>query len=125
MQLRQTPGGTWCGTEKDWKTAMKAEGIDLKTYAGRVFVDVPVDKKGLMEFLTFYGVSCVAPTAPAAPDVPIIVAQAEGAPLPPPAPVVFSSQDVDLDALFQAAPLGQQLTLAGIAVENAFQNQKK
>ncbi len=111
---------------------MKAEGIDLKTYSGRVFVDVPVDKKGLMEFLTFYGVNCVAPSSPGVADTAVIAAQAEGLPpaaptVPsvPAAPVTFPSAEIDLDALFQAAPLGQQLTLAGIAVENAFQNQKK
>lgn len=117
MKLRQTPGGTWCGTEKDYKAAMKAEGIDLKTYTGRVFVEVPIDKAGLMEFLTFHNVNVISPgTLPGA-------EAAGGVPLPPTqaAPPAAITTVSNLDDLFLAAPLGQQLTLAAIACENGFQ----
>lgn len=118
MKLYCSPGGTWAGTEAAWKAAVKAEGIDPKT-VDRKQVDVPVDKAGLMEFLTFHGVNPINPRA-----IPQVVGGAT--PLPPAPPVVapetvtFPSQSVDLDALFQAAPLGQQLSLAAIACENGY-----
>lgn len=69
MKLYQTPGGTWAGSEKDWKAAMKAEGADPKAMT-RNTVDVPVSKAELMEFLTFHNVNVLNPrVAPAAEPV--------------------------------------------------------
>ncbi len=62
MRLYQTPGGTWAGSEKEYKAAMKAEGSDPKTQPRRQ-VDVPTDKPGLMEFLTFHNVNVINPRA--------------------------------------------------------------
>lgn len=130
MQLYHTPGGTWAGTEKDYKAALKAEGIDPKTYDGRRQIDVPVDKKGLMEFLTFYQVNCIDPgrshlVAPMC----VVQAQIEGQPIVPlvpqaigsavPVEVNYTDASVNLDNAFLAAPLGQQLTLAALACEAA------
>ena len=60
MKLYQTPGGTWAGSEKDWKAAMKAEGADPKAMT-RNTVDVPTSKAELMEFLTFNSVNVLNP----------------------------------------------------------------
>lgn len=142
MKLYTTPGGQWAGTEKDWKAAMKAEGIDTKTYAGRKQVEVPTSKAELMEFLTFHNVNVVNPGT-------LSVVGAAGTGASPPAPVPAASVDVealralhnpeaspgfnpelapppppattmpDLDELFEAAPLARQLHLASLACENA------
>lgn len=108
MKFRQTPGGTWCGTEKDYRTALKSEGIDPKKYTGREFVEVPTDKAGLMEFLTFHGVNVINPrTLLEVPTTSAVAAQIVGAPIP------------DLDELFEAAPVETQLKLAISALNNA------
>lgn len=121
MRLYCTPGGTWAGSEKDYKAAMKAEGSDLKTVSRRQ-IDVPVDKAGLMEFLTFHRVNPIAP-------IPVIPSMADlgVTSLPTPGPIVHheaattvsSVGSTDLDELFEAAPLARQLHLAATACENA------
>ena len=135
MKLYTTPGGQWAGTEKAWKTAMKAEGLDPKTYDGRRQIEVPTSKAELMEFLTFYNVNVINPGAhpaveaagggasppapsPAVPDVEALRAlhNPDAAPAVPPAPATTVP---DLDDLFEAAPLARQLHLASLACENA------
>lgn len=135
MKLYTTPGGQWAGTEKDWKAALKAEGIDAKTYDGRRQIEIPTDKAGLMEFLTFYNVNVIDPGAhpaieavgggasPPAPSSAAVDVEAlralhnpEAAPPPPTVPSTTMS---DLDELFEAAPLARQLHLASLACENA------
>ena len=116
---------------------MKAEGSDPKA-ASRRLVEVPTDKPGLMEFLTFHNVNVVNPGARPGPEVATGGAPAPQPPASPvaapdvdalraeynpeavPTTVSFPSERIDLDALFLAAPLGQQLTLAGLACENAY-----
>lgn len=114
MKLYQTPGGTWAGNEKDYKAAMKAEGHDPKEQT-RKQVDVPTDKAGLMEFLTFHNVNCINPQLPAAPEV-------TGGDLPPSTPqsppvapaTTVSSMDVHDQV--EALPITAQLDiLVGIA----------
>lgn len=113
MKLRQTPGGTWCGTEKDYKAALKREGINPKDYTGREFVDVPTSKAELMEFLTFHNINCIAPKG-ATP----VASQAH--PLAPePAADSRATTVPDLDAAFAAAPIKQQLRLAVAAIDAA------
>jgi len=145
MRLYTTPGGQWAGTEKDWKAALKAEGIDAKTYDGRKTIEVPTSKAELMEFLTFYNVNVInpgahpvveaaggAPTPLASPAVPDVEAlRALHNPesvtvLPAPSTAMadmgaqFPATTVpDLDDLFEAAPLARQLHLASLACENA------
>ncbi len=116
MKLYCTPGGTWAGSEKDYKAAMKAEGSDPKL-APRRQIDVPVDKAGLMEFLTFHRVNPIAPAPLAA-----VPAMSDNGPtfVPAPGPVTtVSNGAADLDELFDAAPLARQLHLAALACENA------
>lgn len=110
MKLYCTPGGTWAGSEKDYKAAMKAEGSDPKV-ADRRQVDVPVDKAGLMEFLTFHRVNPINPAIPSSAPAPVSAA---------PATPGTTVSGASLDEMFLAAPLGQQLTLAAIACENGY-----
>jgi hypothetical protein len=56
MKLYPVPGGTWEGTEADWKKAMKAAGHDPKAFEATKTREVPTGKKELMEFLTFFAV---------------------------------------------------------------------
>lgn len=119
MKLYQTPGGTWAGSEKDWKAACKEEGTDPKTCARKI-VEVPVDKAGLMEFLTLHSVNVISPARHRVVSQGSVAGNA-----PPPAPAADTTvPKSDLDALFEAAPLGQQLTLAAIACENAYKRIK-
>lgn len=124
MKLYTTPGGQWAGTEKDWKAALKAEGIDPKTYDGRRQIEIPTSKAELMEFLTFYNVNVINPGAP-----PVVEAGG-GAPTPlapPPVPDVEALRALhnpeahptpapttvpNLDAAFRAAPIAKQVELA-------------
>lgn len=105
MRLYCTPGGTWAGTEKDWKDAMRAEGCDPKR-AERKIIDVPTSKAELMEFLTFYNVNVIAPRT--SPDV------GHGhAPPPIEQPVAGTPTTIpDLNAAFAAAPITVQVELA-------------
>lgn len=117
MKLYCTPGGTWAGNEKDWKDAMKDEGLDPKA-ATRKIVEVPVSKAELMEWLTFHNVNPIAPRALSAQPA---IAPPVSNPTPP-APAAGGHpipQGSALDDAFAAAPLGQQLDLASIAVSNA------
>lgn len=113
MKLYQSPGGTWCGTEKDLIAALKAEGISPKEYTGRRIVDVPTSKADLMEFLTFHNVNVVSPTPGVSPE--------EFSPSPPasvtapPAPTTVPN----IDELFTQAPLSTQLRLAVGAIDAA------
>lgn len=118
MKLYCTPGGTWAGTEADYKKALKAEGVDAKSVT-RPQVDVPTDKKGLLEFLTFHGVNPIGGYS---------VSQVVGdgaSPLPPapspaaPAAPTTEAGEQDLDALFDEAPLRDQLRLAMFAINKA------
>lgn len=114
MKLYVTPSGTWSGSEAAWKADMKKEGHDAKA-ATRKIVDVPVDKAGLMEFLTFHSVNPIEPGgtthAPAA-----VAASNPQAPL---AATVIPSPSIELDNAFDAAPIGQQLRLAVSACDRA------
>lgn len=56
MKLYPVPGGTWAGTEADWKKALKALGLDPKNFEASKTREVPTGKKELMEWLTFYSV---------------------------------------------------------------------
>ena len=123
MELYTTPGGQWAGTEKDWKAAMKAEGIDLKTYEGRPKVDIPTNKAGLLEFLTFHHINVINPAS-------VGVDAVGGAALPPAAPPAAPSLEElralhnpegagvppttipNLDETFRAAPIRKQVELA-------------
>lgn len=111
MKLYQSPGGTWCGTEKAFNAALKAEGIEPKTYAGRKIVEVPVSKADLMEFLTFHNVNVVSPTRSVPPEEfspsPLVVAPAAPTTVP------------DIDELFGKAPLSTRLRLAVGAIDAA------
>lgn len=116
MKLYHTPGGHWSGTEKDWKAAMKAEGRDPKTATIKTR-EVPTDKAGLMEFLTFFNVRCIQPAA-----ATVIEVAPQARPPAPQEPVVNGCATTvpgDLDALFLAAPLRKQLTLAVQAIDAA------
>lgn len=131
MKLYCTPGGQWSGTEKDWKAQLKAEGIEPKNYTGRRQIDIPTDKAGLMEFLTFYNVNVTGAGFVAGAEIP-----AAAAPLPaaagvdlaamqamfdpnaiPPAPdrqiiEVPDTQVISIDEMFRAAPIPKQVELA-------------
>jgi hypothetical protein len=117
MKLYATPGGTWAGNEKDWKAAMRAEGIDLKNYKGRVTVEVPTDKPRLLEFLTFNHINIINPR-PQAVDVIAPAGVTPDTPTPP-ADRNGSSTTVPLDELFDKAPVRQQLRLAVSAIDAA------
>ena len=119
MRLYCTPGGTWAGTEKDWKAAVRAEGLDPKDISRRI-VEVPTSKAELMEFLSFYNVNCIG--GPLALGVDVNV-NFEIVPPSTPAPSsAGESRDTtvsDLDAAFAAAPIKQQLRLAVAAIDAA------
>lgn len=106
MKLYQSPGGTWAGTEKGWKDAVKAEGLDPKKIERRT-VDVPTSKPELMEFLTFHSINILNPAQPGE------------APAPTPSTTVPDASGKSLSDLFAAAPLHQQLDLAIIAIDGA------
>lgn len=97
MKFRQTPGGTWCGTEATWKSAMKAEGL---------------------EFLTFNNVNVIAPRN----GTEVVAGGNSPHPLPPAAAQTQPATSdivVDLDALFAAAPMEHKLRLAVAAIDEA------
>lgn len=141
MKLYPIPGGDWAGTEADWKKAMKAKGLDPKQFEETKSREVPTGKKELMEFLTFYGVDVyrmagettvpnAAPAAPSAPDLDALRAlHNPGGVRPsdlatvdttaPLAPIASAAPTTDLDAVFAAAPIGQQLQLAVVAIDGA------
>ena len=112
MKLYQTPGGLWAGTQADWKAAMRHEGAE-----GRIeelTVDVPTDKPGLIEFLLFHGVNTLHPCG-------TLVAAHVVQHLTPDVDVPETTiRSMTLDELFEAAPLGQRLTLAALALEDAY-----
>jgi hypothetical protein len=107
---------------------MKAEGADAKA-ATRKIVDVPVDKAGLMEFLTFHNVNVVNPAA--APRVLTLDEMFAGDGLspatevtdgvlpPPPTPSVAPSTTIPLTELVEAAPLAAQLDLVVGIIDRA------
>lgn len=131
MKLYPVPGGTWEGTEADWKKALAALGLDHKKFRdsdGKPLTkEVPTGKKDLMEFLTFYTVD-VYRTGGAAPTttVPAIDVEAlrrqhnPDAPDLPPAPIerapagdppTRSMTTDQLTAEFNAAPIRVQAEL--------------
>lgn len=133
MKLYPIPGGTWAGTEAEWKAGMKAAGHDPKT-AVRKTIEVPTDKKGLMEFLTFYGVDVISPRTvgaavpvaqvPTTPEVDVEALRAlhnpDGVrPSALAATTVPEAPGAELDRLFDEAPIGAQLRLAVQAIDNA------
>lgn len=105
MKIYTTPGGQWAGTEKDWKAALKAEGLDPKFYDGRKTIEVPTSKAELMEFLTFYNVNVINP------GVCRVVEAASGGPTPP-APSLAAP---DLDALRALHNPGAAADIAEVA----------
>lgn len=120
MKLYCTPGGTWAGTEKDWKAAVRAEGLDPKDISRRI-VEVPTSKAELMEFLTFYNVNCIGgplPTLGVDVNVNFEIAQ-PSTPAPSSAGESRDTTVSDLDAAFTAAPIKQQLRLAVAAIDAA------
>jgi len=140
MKLYTTPGGQWAGTEAAWKAAMKAEGVDIKTYTGRKQIEVPTSKPELLEFLTFYRVNVIGaqmqpatdaaasdpPKLAAAPDLEALralhnpegVASAAVPAVEVPATTMSqivtnaSGQVINLDEIFTAAPIPKQVELA-------------
>lgn len=133
MKLYCTPGGQWSGTEKDWKAQLKAEGIEPKNYNGRKQIDIPTDKSGLMEFLTFYNVNVTGAGLMAGPAAPVTAAPLPAAAgvdlaamqdmfdpsttmteLPKPGPIIElpDTQVLSIDEMFRAAPIPKQVELA-------------
>lgn len=102
MKLYQTPNGTWCGTEKDWKAAMKTEGASTKD--ARKIIEVPTAKPALLEFLTFHNVNVISPQPPAGTEVPV------GGGAIPPAPM---SAGTPTTALYDS-PLNARTVIASI-----------
>lgn len=115
MKLYQTPGGVVAGTIKGWTDAMKAEGLDPKTYTGRFEINVPTSKPEVMEWLTFHRINLINPPQPGGTEV----APTEQLPSPPSAPSGGTSTTVSLDELFAAAPISHQLRLAVVAIDTA------
>ena len=115
MKLYCTPGGTWAGTEKDWKAAVRTEGLDPKDISRRI-VEVPTSKAELMEFLTFYNVNCIG--GPLDVNVNFEIAS-PSTPAPSSAGESRDTTVSDLDAAFTAAPIKQQLRLAVAAIDAA------
>lgn len=125
MRFYRTDTGQWFATQAEAKAAAR----ELGTRWGPV--DVPTDKLGLLAWLN--GSRCargalVAEPAEPGPNlagVPPIERENAGAPAPAepaaPAPitVTYADRSVTLDELFAAAPLGQRLTLASLALEAA------
>lgn len=103
MELYAIPGGDWAGTEKDYNAKMKARGLDPKT-ATRRKVDVPTNKAGLLEFLTFHTVDPIggggtsilkAPgVGPSAPVIDIDALQRAHNPNAPDLPPAPPAEDV-------------------------------
>lgn len=112
MKLYQTPHGTWCGTEAAWKAAMKAEGSDPKA-ATRKLIEVPTDKPGLLEFLTFHNVNVVNPQALPAPEVTGGDMPPSNPPSPSVAPAASTTVPSSVAVLDQveALPLTAQLDI--------------
>lgn len=116
MRIYQTPGGTVAGSEKNWEQAMKAEGLDPKTYTGRKIVEVPTKKPELMEWLTFHNINLINPQPVAGasevvPPAPTSPPMQEGG-----TPTTVSK---DIDEVFAAASVSTQLRLAVMAIDNA------
>jgi hypothetical protein len=133
MKLYPIPGGTWAGTEADWKREMKAKGLNPKEYPNPTR-EVPVAKKELMEFLTFFAVDVyrlpggAAPTVTATAQVDVdalralhnptasdIVAAAQPAEVSALAAATGDTNltvtSTELAALFEAAPIRVQAEL--------------
>lgn len=116
MKLYTTPGGQWAGTEKDWKDALRSEGVDPKTYTGRRQVEVPTQKAALMEFLTFHNVNVIDPIGSRAAAPPAVAPQEE---VSPPAPHPAADTPFDGDAYVESIPINYALHLAALIVERA------
>lgn len=124
MKLYCTPGGQWTSVAGDWSKMAKAEGHDPVAIATKCAFDIPVDKKGLIEFLTFHHVNLfypdAAPTMPQ-PDRPATepAAQVVEGPIPADSQAIPATELLKLDELFHAAPLTQRLDLAELAISEA------
>lgn len=121
MKLYCTPGGTWAGSEKDYKAALKTEGVDAKTVTRRQ-VDVPVDKAGLMEFLTFHRVNPINPqvsqvvggaSTPSTPAAPPAAPAPETEATPPSPPAAQGDFQAQVDNL----PLPYAAFIAGRIID--------
>jgi hypothetical protein len=139
MKLYPIPGGTWAGTEADWKAAMKAKGFNPKEFDATKTREVPTAKADLMEFLNFFVVDVYrfeAMFAPADivvdhaalqarhnPDAPDLVPRVEGIPLNEPRGMEtqhpMDVPTLTLDEAFAAAPIQHRLTLAVTAIDAA------
>ena len=118
--IYQTPKGQYAASEKEWREKMKAEGSDPKQ-ASRKSINVPTAKADLMQFLEFHNVNLLYPVPPR-----LVVPEGLDAPLPDSPgdvievrPTTVTEAPGDLDALFEAAPIRQQLRLAVSAIDAA------
>jgi hypothetical protein len=126
MKLYPVPGGTWEGTEADWKGAMKDKGLNPKDYLTAdkkaPTREVPTGKKELIEFLNFFAVDVYRLPAGATPDTVVDHAalQAKHNPNAPDlaAPPVVQQVD-DIDVVFNGLHINTQLRLAVVAIDNA------
>lgn len=116
-----TVNQTYYGTQAEAKTAAKEAGLLFDPEGMQV--EVPTDKPGLIAYLNELvrdsGVEdeftvIVERQDPEVSGEGTVVSHAERA-----VDLAMLKSTVDLDSAFQAAPLGQQLTLAAIAMENA------
>lgn len=122
MKLYPLPGGTWAGTEADWKKAMKAKGLNPKDFS-TPSREVPTGKKELMEFLTFFAVDVYRTgDATPAPAVDVEALRALHNPGAGPRPSDLTEKPTaaleaaptgSLEEMFEAAPIRKQ---AGIVV---------
>lgn len=107
MKLYCTPAGTWAGTEKDYKAALKEEGVDYKSVT-RKQIEVPTSKPEMLEFLTFHRVNPIG-------GHPSSLAELREAASVPPQSAPTTIPDVkpfDLATAFQAAPITVRVELA-------------
>lgn len=103
MKLYRTTNGTWVGTQKDWKDTQRAEGNDAAGLPDPV--EVPITpKEDLIRFLNDLTTGQAPQAAPAPVTTPTII-HAEG--------------PIDLDELFEKAPMKQRLRLAVAAIDAA------
>ena len=140
MKLYPIPGGTWAGTEADWKKAMKARGLDPKAFEATKTRDVPTGKPDLLEFLNFFAVDVYRDVPTGRFDIvvnsPVVTSYvpvdvdalralhnptAVDLPMQTNAdrPAGAGADVFDLDTAFAAAPVVQQLCLAVVAIDAA------
>lgn len=108
MKLYLCQDGTYAGTQAD----AKLRGKHFEQ------VEVPTDKEGLISYLNQM-LNAVSDLRPPEDQFTTVVERQDPIIERVPAPAIETA--VALDEAFMKAKLGQQLTLAGIALENAFQ----